>query len=163
MGMFFRKQKPAGNDNRQRSSPPTFIGEESTIEGTVDTDGELHIEGRVQGVVKAALCVIGARGIIEGQVEADEIIVRGRIVGPLRAGHVHLEPEASVEGDITCETIAIDNGARLSGAVWQQASAGAQKIAAPLRPPASRLFSEPLWSGPEEEDVRPLRAVRPRN
>ena len=37
--MFFRKQKPAGNDNRQRPSPPTFIGGETTIDGTVDTDG----------------------------------------------------------------------------------------------------------------------------
>ncbi len=161
--MFFRKQKPAVNDNQRHAPQPTLIGEDTAVEGTLDTEGEVHIEGRVRGVVKAEICVIGASGVVEGEVLAGEIIVRGRVTGPMRARHVHLEPEATVEGDITCETIAIDNGARLSGAVWQQEAGVANKPAALPYAPAAKLFSEPLWGVQNDDDPRPLRAVRPRH
>lgn len=160
--MFFRKQKPAVNDNQQRVSEPTLIGEETTIEGTVSAEGKIHIEGRVRGQVKAELCVIGANGIVEGEVVAAEIIVRGHVAGPMRAHHVHLQSEATVEGDITCETIAIDNGARLSGAVWQKEAEAPHKPAAVAYQPSGKLFSEPLWERPQDDDDRPLRAARPR-
>ena len=48
--------------------------------------------------------------------------MRGTVKGPIHARHIHLESGAEVEGDITTTTIAIDTGARLTGAVWQGGS-----------------------------------------
>lgn len=161
--MFFRKQKTVGNDNRPQRSELTFIGTDCIIDGSIETVGELRIEGTVRGTVRAGTCVIAASGRVEGEVIADDVIVHGRVIGPLQASHVHLQSGAVVEGDISSDTIAIDTGARLSGAVWHAGQ--------PEQPPASAgfshgepaaLFSEALWQERQDDDYRPLRTVRPR-
>jgi cytoskeletal protein CcmA (bactofilin family) len=162
--MFFRKQKPAVNDNQPEPAQPTRIGAETDIDGSVVSDGEVYVAGTLRGVVKAALCVVEERGLVEGEIEADEIIVTGRVVGPLRARHVHLEPGSRVDGDITSETIAVDNGARLSGAVWQSGGVGSVRARDADPPDAasnSSFKSESLWGARPNEIYRPLSAVRP--
>lgn len=161
--MFFRKQKSVGNDNRPVPAQPTFIGADTRFDGNIDTDGELHIEGEVRGSVRAGVCIIATSGIVEGEVIAGDVIVHGRVDGPLRATHVHLQPGATVEGDITSETIAIETGARLSGAVWQSARDQQPRQRAALGyGESSHLFSDSLWSSQEDDPMRPLKAVKPR-
>jgi cytoskeletal protein CcmA (bactofilin family) len=166
MGMFFRKQKTVGNDNQAPLTPPTLIGSDSRLDGMIETEGEIHIDGIVRGVVKAGTCIVGKDGEVEGEIVADDIVVHGRVIGPLRGNHVHLQAGASVDGDITCDTIAIDNGARLSGAVWQgseEAEARHAPASGPRRDGSSSLFGETLWSNRPDDDFRPLKAIRPRN
>jgi len=50
-------------------------------------------------------------------VVAEEVVVRGRIIGPIHAIHVHIYAGAHVEGDISHETISIENGAYMHGSV----------------------------------------------
>lgn len=163
--MFFRKQKAVGNDNQTAvDHQPTHIGPDSTIDGNLVSDGEVRIEGTVRGIVKARTCHIAESGVVEGEVTADDVIVHGRVIGPLRALHVHLQPGAWVEGDITSETIAIETGARLSGSVWQGGTRDEPMADAPrdtyVEP--SALFSGSLWNSRQDEEFRPLKAVRPR-
>lgn len=158
--MFFRKSKTTGNDNAPVPAAPTYIGRSTTFEGVLITDGELHIDGLVRGSVRAKLCVVDSNGIIEGEAEADEIVVRGRVTGPLRGQHVQLEDGAQVEGDISSETIAVDSGARLQGTVWQTGDALAASTAP--RSDSHNLFASPLWNGVDDGSFRPLKAIRPR-
>lgn len=161
--MFFRKQKPAGNDNRAAPSEPTYIAADCSLDGNIETAGELHIEGMVRGTVRAGTCIIAAGGIIEGEVIATDVIVHGRVAGPLRATHVHLQSGAVVEGDISSETIAIETGARLSGAVWQMSQEEPQQLRNALALSESQgLFSDSLWPTRQDEAFRPLKAVKPR-
>jgi cytoskeletal protein CcmA (bactofilin family) len=160
--MFFRKQKSAGNDNRPPPSEPTFVGADSAIEGSIETAGEVRIEGSVRGTVRASVCVISPGGKVEGEVIAEEVIVHGRVVGPLQATHVHLQSGAMVEGDISSETIAIETGARLSGAVWQTGQMEQARLAArPSFDETEGLFAEALWKDRFGGDDRPLNAVKP--
>lgn len=165
--MFFRKQKHAGNDNLAEPAQPTFIGAETSLEGSIVSEGEVHVAGNLRGLLKAGLCLVEANGLIEGEVEADEIIVAGRIIGPLRARHVHLQPGSWVEGDITSETIAVENGAKLSGAVWQHGEGQARNGHAPALtydpvPKETAGFqAESLWGARPNDEYRPLKAVRP--
>lgn len=162
--MFFRRKKPAGNDNLPVAVPPTVIGAGAMIDGAVASRGDIHVAGTVRGLITADLCVIEAAGSVEGEIEADEIIVAGRVAGPLRARHVHLQRGASVEGDITSETIEVDHGARMSGAVWQREAGQAeseQARPATLPAPDGPRFSSSLWEQMRSDDDRPLKAVRP--
>ncbi len=165
--MFFRKQKATGNDNRPATSLPTHIGADSVVEGSLVTDGEVQVEGTLRGTLKARVCIVAATGMVEGELDAEDIVVRGRVIGPLRGEHVHLQDGAWVEGDITSVTIAIDTGARLSGAVWQAGSDrnaeqdGRAVPALPYREP-SPLFGDSLWGSRPDNDFRPLKAVKPR-
>ncbi len=158
--MFFRKQKSVGNDNRPQPSEPTYIGTDCIIDGSIETVGELRIEGTVRGTLRAGTCVIAASGRVEGEVIADDVIVLGRVIGPLQASHVHLQPGAVVEGDISSDTIAIDTGARLSGAVWQAGQPRVPAGTSDSQP--SALYSEALWQERHDDDFRPLKSVRPK-
>jgi cytoskeletal protein CcmA (bactofilin family) len=166
--MFFRKQKATGNDNRPAPSLPTHIGMDSIIEGSLVTDGEVQVDGTVRGILKARVCIVAASGTVEGELHAEDIIVRGRVIGPLHGDHVHLQDGAWVEGDITSATIAIDTGARLSGAVWQTGGArdaepnGRQAPALSYQEP-SALFPDSLWGSRPDDDFRPLKTVKPRS
>lgn len=157
--MFFRKQKPAGNDNLPVPASPTYIGADTRIEGSVITEGGVRVAGTVHGLVSAQVCIVEPGGSVEGEIDGDEIIVGGRVTGPLQARHVHLQDGASVAGDITSETIAVDSGARLSGAVWQR-NAEAPKAQSLTHEPV--FASSSLWDNPRDGDeYRPLRAIRP--
>lgn len=161
--MFFRKQKAVGSNNRA-AQQPTHIGPDSTVDGNLLSEGDVRIEGTVRGAVRARCCIIAESGVVEGEVNADEVIVHGRVTGPLIARHVHLQPGARVEGDVTSETIAIETGARLSGAVWQgepRDAAGPRPLEQVYdEPPA--LFSNAMWNDRQDDEFRPLKAVRPR-
>lgn len=164
MRLFFRKQKSAGNDNRiepvQAPAAAVEQGHSSVIAagtnmtGNIECDGDILIDGTLRGSIRAQRLTVGLDGVIEGDVSADEVTVRGTVKGPLHARHIHLENGAEVEGDITTTTIAIDTGARLTGAVWQ----GGQQ------PPADRYapVSAASWDSAAESGSRSLLAVRPR-
>lgn len=164
--MFFRKKKHAGNDNAAVPAQPTLIGAGTELDGNLVSDGEVHVAGLLRGLVKAGLCFVDTNGLIDGQVVADEIVVSGRVIGPLQARHVHLRPGCVVEGDITSETIEVDNGAKLSGAVWQTGATATNGHAA--LPPydsagdtTSGFQTDSLWGSRPGDDARPLKAVRP--
>ena len=161
--MLFRKKKPAGNDNLPAAIQPTVVATGTAIDGNVASRGEVHVEGTVRGLITADVCVIEAGGSVEGEIEADEIVVAGRMTGPMRARHVQLRQGARVDGDITSDTIEVDHGARLSGAVWpRQAEAKAEpQRAAALPAPDGPRFSTSLWDEMRADDDRPLKAVRP--
>jgi cytoskeletal protein CcmA (bactofilin family) len=158
--LFFRREKPAGNDNRVESAAEaavepahgSVISAGTGITGNIDCDGDIVIDGTLRGSVRAQGLTVGADGAIEGDVSADQVTVRGRVRGPIHARHIHLESGAEVEGDITTDTIAIDTGARLTGAVWQ----GGQE------PQAERYAPVSAASWDSEGASRSLLSVRPR-
>jgi cytoskeletal protein CcmA (bactofilin family) len=160
--LFFRKQKPAGNDNRIEPAPETAaepahgsaIAAGTSVIGNIDCEGDIVIDGTLRGSVRAQGLTVGVDGAIEGEVAADQMTVRGAIKGPIHARHIHLESGAEVEGDITTETIAIDTGARLTGAVWQ----GGQQPQAERYTPVSAAS----WDSSVDSASRSLLASRPR-
>jgi cytoskeletal protein CcmA (bactofilin family) len=158
--MFFRRQKAAGNDNDREAAPATLIAAGTVIDGQIDCEGDVRVEGTVRGSLRAQRCSIAPGGTVEGDITADEVVVQGHVTGPVRARHVHLEDGASVEGDISSDTIAIDTGARLTGSVWQGPAASGAASALTHRDGPS-LFSESLWEG-TGGDGRALAAVKPR-
>ena len=135
--MFFRKRKLTSNDNVPAPASPSYVGRNTVFDGTITSDGEVHIDGLVRGTVMAKICIIDSNGTVEGLVEAEEIEVRGRVVGPLRGHHVHLQEGAHVEGDIVSD-------------------------ASHSRRDPSNLLTNPLWNRIEDDGFRPLKAIRPR-
>jgi cytoskeletal protein CcmA (bactofilin family) len=85
---------------RGAAGSEAVIGRTTRVRGRIGGDGDLRLEGSVEGDVtlSGALTVIGE---LEGDVRAE--------------GGVHIEAGARVKGDITGESIAIDDGAEFSG------------------------------------------------
>ena len=85
------------------------------MQGTLISAGELQIDGRVEGDIRAAAIVVGDNAVIMGDISAEELTVRGRVEGNIRARKVQLCATCHVEGTILHEALSIEAGAFFEG------------------------------------------------
>jgi cytoskeletal protein CcmA (bactofilin family) len=109
----------------------SFIDASLTIVGDLHSEGDVRIDGRICGNVRCAQLILGRNASITGAVVADQVIVRGRIVGTVRAPVVVIQGSAHVESEITYCSLAIDDGAFFEGAVHRRDDPLGEEPAAP--------------------------------
>ena len=101
--------------NEKRLAPPSIISADMRLTGDVFSDGEVQIDGRVDGDVVCKTVTIGPTGAVTGEVRADNARLHGTMVGQLKAGSVYLAATARMTGDISHESLAIEPGAYVDG------------------------------------------------
>src|SRR5215468_7575095 len=79
---------------------PSIIGEDLTITGNVTSKGEVQVDGEIQGDIHCGSLLLGDKAQVIGSVIAEDIVVRGRVVGSVRGLRVTLQAQSHVEGDI---------------------------------------------------------------
>jgi len=120
----------------QRSGP-SVLSSDLTVKGNITTQGDVQIEGTVEGDIRAHQLTVGDSATIRGEIVADEIIVNGRVVGRVRGLKVRLSATARVEGDIVHKTIAIESGAHFEGSVQRQEDPLGNGVTPKLAPPVT--------------------------
>ncbi|MGR3248111.1 MAG: bactofilin family protein [Paracoccus sp. (in: a-proteobacteria)] len=125
---------PAPSTPRQRTAP-SVMSPDLTVVGNIKTQGDIQVEGTVEGDIRAHQLTIGETATIKGEIVGDDVIVHGRVVGRVRGLKVRLTATARVEGDIIHKTIAIESGAHFEGSVQRQEdplnNGGTKKLAPP--------------------------------
>jgi cytoskeletal protein CcmA (bactofilin family) len=96
-------------------SAPSIISADMVINGTLNSTGDIQVDGRVEGDVRSVGLVIGDKAEIHGEVLAEDVTVRGKVVGRIRARKVLLAATSHVEGDILHEAFAVESGAFFEG------------------------------------------------
>ena len=91
------------------------IGEDLRITGNVSSKGEIHLDGEVHGDVSCVALVLGESATLEGNVTAEDVVIRGRLVGSVRGLRVTLQAMSHVEGDIYHQSLALEHGAYFEG------------------------------------------------
>lgn len=94
---------------------PSVIGPDLMIVGNLVSKGEVQVDGEVQGDLFGSHIVIGERARITGGIVAEEIVVRGHVMGSIRGRRVMLQSSSHVEGDVFHQTLAIEQGAFFEG------------------------------------------------
>ena len=122
----------------------SVLARDLVFEGNISGDGELTIDGQVKGDVRVNRLIVGDTGSVEGTVQADNVDVKGRVVGAVQGKNVKLLSTAYVDGDINHDQLAIEVGAYFQGRCLQTrpgqaaattpASAPAATPAAPAAP-----------------------------
>ena len=102
---------------RNENAPPSLLSTDLSIKGNLTTNGDIQIEGEVEGNIKANLLTIGKEAKIKGELNIDELIINGHVSGTIRAKKVTLTSSAKVEGDIIHQTLAIETGAHFEGSI----------------------------------------------
>nr|WP_111297767.1 polymer-forming cytoskeletal protein [Paracoccus saliphilus] len=119
---------------RSRTTP-SVLSPDLTVVGNIKTQGDIQVEGTVEGDIRAHQLTIGETATIKGEIVGDDVIVHGRVIGRVRGLKVRLTATARVEGDIIHKTIAIESGAHFEGSVQRQEdplnNGGTKKLAAP--------------------------------
>jgi cytoskeletal protein CcmA (bactofilin family) len=87
------------------------------------SQGTLQVDGEVEGDVVGSEVIIGELGKVTGTVAAEQVTVRGKISGAIRAVTVSLQSSAHVEGDIHHMQLAIEQGAAFDGRCRRPADA----------------------------------------
>ena len=148
-------QAPARDRPAAADAPPvplSTLGEGLRMEGGVSGDIDLQLDGYVKGDIRVSRVVIGATATVEGSVKAEQIDVRGRVLGSVEGQVVRLYGTSHVEGDIHHGHLAIEGGAYFEGRCQPLRKAGASEPAAAApAPPAKPTAVTPF---PASSDVR---------
>ena len=94
---------------------PSIISANLHIVGNLKTEGEIQIDGLVDGDISGQKLTVGTDATVNGEIQADEVLVLGAVNGRIRARSVQLAKSAKVMGDILHELLAIEAGAHLEG------------------------------------------------
>lgn len=102
-----------------QTAPPThpLLAAGARFEGLLVLHGAARIDGSMRGrVLGADVLHIGEAGCLEARIDAEEVVVAGRIVGDVTASRrVELRPTARVEGRLVAPRIALAEGCEFNG------------------------------------------------
>lgn len=98
----------------------TLIGAGVIMEGTLESEGDIAIDGTFTGTVTAKGDVtLGVNAVVTGNVTGNNVTVAGKLMGNVTAiGEASLRESSNLSGDITCMSLSV-----LSGAVFLGRSA----------------------------------------
>jgi len=94
------------------------IGRGARVRGRIHGDGDLVVEGHVEGdlAIRGDLTIAEGASVTSKVVEAQTVTIAGTLEGDLAAsGPVRLVAGARVRGNLRGSAVAIDDGARFSG------------------------------------------------
>ncbi len=107
---------PTGTDKKMtRNSTPSILSADLVITGTLKTQGEVQLDGMIEGDIRAKSLTIGEKATVKGEILAETITVRGKVIGKMRARQIQLSATSHVEGDIVHSTLSMENGAYFEG------------------------------------------------
>jgi len=116
-----------------------------SIVGSLTIEGLVHIDGAVDGEVRCKAIRIGERGLVEGLIVAEKVVVLGEFSGEIYADEIVLGAACSVDGTICHNKLILEKGCYFEG--------------------KSRRFADPLAHAPAtsvhfviEPDEGPLQA-----
>ena len=113
--MFSKNNKHTISSPQPTQAPPSIISSDLNIVGDLHSEGEIQIDGTVNGDIRTHALVIGETAKVKGEIVADAVRVLGSVNGQIKAKVVKLAASAHVVGDILHEDLSIETGAFLEG------------------------------------------------
>jgi cytoskeletal protein CcmA (bactofilin family) len=95
----------------------SLLSQNLKIEGEIRGEENLHVDGQIKGFVKINGDIfVGSSGVVDAEVEADNIVIQGRITGNVLARQqLEIQPSGKLIGDCSARSIDIKEGAVFEG------------------------------------------------
>jgi cytoskeletal protein CcmA (bactofilin family) len=95
----------------------SLIGAGTTITGDIQSDGDIRIDGVLKGNIRSAgKVIVGSNGIVEGDVDANNADVLGKINGKLVIkALLNIRDKALINGDIFTGQLQFEPSATFNG------------------------------------------------
>ncbi|MEL6412976.1 MAG: polymer-forming cytoskeletal protein [Bacteroidota bacterium] len=99
------------------SNASNIIGKGTSLDGNLDTAGNLRVEGKVIGSIQSkAKIVLSNTALVEGNIIAQNAEIGGEVQGTVRiTGLLILKPTALINGDIITAKLVFEEGAKFNG------------------------------------------------
>ena len=115
-------------DDNLSGPAETVVGPSVKIQGDLNSEGNVRIEGQVSGKVKTSQSVFVNQGAkIAADILAGNAVVGGEVLGNIKiSGHLILQSTAKITGDIGCSILRVEDGAQFSGKCVMNSTAGVE-------------------------------------
>ena len=112
-----KSDKKKVNGTPHKSPSLNMISEGTRIKGTIHSDNDIRIAGKLEG---EAICkgkiIINSSAIIDADITSIEADVAGTVEGTIRVSEkLMLRQSARVSGDIYTKTLIVEEGAEFNG------------------------------------------------
>lgn len=97
------------------SGVPSIISADLKITGNLKSDGDIQVDGYVEGDIDSATLTVGEGAQVKGHISCDAVRICGTIDGAVKAKSVVMAKSARVIGDIVHDSLAIEAGAFIEG------------------------------------------------
>ena len=113
--MFNNKNQKFSEEELSNSS--NIIGKGTTVEGNIDTFGNLRVEGRIIGNVKSkSKIALGQSSYVEGDISAQNAEIAGEVSGKVEVSELLIiKPSGVVKGEIITGKLIVESGAAFNG------------------------------------------------
>ncbi|QOG12111.1 bactofilin family protein [Arcobacter sp. FWKO B] len=113
MGIFNKS-----NRTSKQTYTATIIAPDSFLIGGIDTNGDVVIDGKFEGVIVSKESVtIGEKGEVFGEVKADSVIVSGLLDGVVDASSVHILSTGKIIGKLIYSSLTVEENGFFDGEV----------------------------------------------
>ena len=138
----------------QEPKEKSVISEDFTIEGLVNSAGEVELGGSIKGPVNVRSLIIKEKGSVIGEVNAETVEIAGYLDGKVSARNVIINGTGEIKGDIEyTELLRTEDGADIEGYIKKDPSAGKKEGSSA----GDFLFSK------SKEEKKPKKNVKPSN
>jgi len=157
--MFSKNNQPSTNSpssnssdtNRKPPTParvrttgaPSILSQDLVITGEISTDGDVQIEGRIEGNVKATTLTVGEKGSVNGKITAGKVLIRGKVTGKINATTIEMAETANVLADLVQDHLTIANGAFFDGKCTRKTKPAAATATSSASTPISTPIGKP--------------------
>ncbi|WP_207492714.1 bactofilin family protein [Aridibaculum aurantiacum] len=106
---------------RENASPvngsTTIIGTGVTLTGDINSTADIRIDGTLKGnIVSSARILVGAGGVIEGDLQCNQADVMGKIKGNIKTKEIlSLRGDAMITGDIFAAKLQVEPTVNFNG------------------------------------------------
>jgi cytoskeletal protein CcmA (bactofilin family) len=104
-------------DKGTATGTTSLLSKEVIIEGEIQGSENLQVDGKFKGSIKLAGDIyVGPTGVVEADIEADNVVIQGQISGNVTARkQLQIQSAGKLLGDCTAQSIDIKEGALFEG------------------------------------------------
>jgi cytoskeletal protein CcmA (bactofilin family) len=115
--MFNTKNKTDMQNSTTNGNGATLIGAGTTLKGDISSNTDIRIDGTITGNIhSAAKIVIGANGVVEGDISGNQADIVGKVSGNIRTKELlQLRGESVVSGNLYAGKLQIEPTATFNG------------------------------------------------
>jgi len=115
--MFNNKSKSEDTESKVPSGSASLIGSGTSMKGDITSSGDLRIDGTLVGnIICSAKVIIGANGVVEGDVSGQQADIMGKVSGTIKVKELlQLKSNCQVNGNLYSAKLQIEPAATFNG------------------------------------------------